>query len=105
MALLLSGVHSASAWAQNVDFETARTQAVVLEGDFAIGSQEDLDGLIAAAGDRSFVITGNLTVEQSPLATLAGLDKSHQRRKPGYRPQCRADQPVGVEQPHPQSVA
>ena len=74
MALLLSGVHSASVWAQNADFEVARIQAeVVLEDDFTIRSQEDLDGLIAAAGDSSFIITGNLTVEQSALTTLAGL--------------------------------
>ena len=46
----------------------------VLEGDFTIRSQEDLDGLIAATGDSPFRIRGSLSVMGSPLVNLKGLE-------------------------------
>ena len=59
---------------QPIDFKAARTDApVVLEGGFRIRSQEDLDELVAAAGDTSFRIAGFLSVGRSDLTSLAGL--------------------------------
>ena len=45
----------------------------VLAGDFAIRSQEDLNELVRLGG-HSFSIAGDLSVEASPLVTLAGLE-------------------------------
>ena len=52
---------------------SSTTEPIVLEGDFTIRSQEDLDGLVAMEGS-SVSITGDLKVEESPLVTLADLE-------------------------------
>ena len=49
------------------------SDSTVLEGDFSVRSQEDLD-LLAARGGGSFGITGDLTVEDSPFTTLEALE-------------------------------
>ena len=45
----------------------------VLEGDFSVRSQEELD-LLVALGRGSFGISGDLSVEDSPFITLEALE-------------------------------
>ena len=45
----------------------------VLRGDYAIDSQESLNAL-AAEGGESFLITGNLTIQNTDLTELVGLE-------------------------------
>ena len=49
------------------------SDSTVLEGDFSVRSQEDLD-LLVALGGGSFGITGDLSVEGSPFTTLEALE-------------------------------
>ena len=49
------------------------SDSTVLEGDFSLRSQEDLD-LLVALGGGSFRITGDLSVEDSPFTTLEALE-------------------------------
>ena len=74
-ALALCGVCRCWGWPAviNKSPTQSRSDSTVLEGDFSVRSQEDLD-LLAALGGDSFGITGDLSVEGSPFTTLEALE-------------------------------
>ena len=69
LALAISGCHDAP---RENPFDPESGQLKILEGDYRIESQEDLDALVAEGGE-AFEINGNLVVDGSPLKTLEGL--------------------------------
>ncbi len=70
LALAISGCHDAP---RENPFDPESGQLKILEGDYRIETQEDLDAL-AAEGGEAFEINGDLVVNGSPLKTLEGLE-------------------------------